>query len=379
MLYKEESILRVAKRLRNKNRRYVLVNPLQAKYMPTRPRDALSMMGALASEVQKRASDVKLVIGFAETATAIGAVVSSYMPPDCVYIHTTRENVRGGVTFLEEHSHAKSHTLYSFHLEEWIKASPTVVFVDDEITTGKTVINMINALPPVIREKRLIFASIINRLSVEDEQRLTDLGVELVYLLKTAYSEYTDYINGFQVHVPRSLSGIGYQREISRPNLRFMDPRYGVGSRRYNFECFDLAVELADFLKPHLSSNSDVLVIGTEECMYPSLVLGRLLETGHCTRSVRCQSTARNPIGVCLDGDYPIRNGYMAESVYSNQRSTYLYNMAHYDTVIVVTDNQSFRRKAMTDLLGIFAAYGCKSAFFIREGGITHVRNIQIQ
>lgn len=67
------------------------------------------MMEALGDLLARKYPQTKLVIGFAETATAIGAVVAERIAPDCVYVHTTREQFPAAnqwIEFLEEHSHA---------------------------------------------------------------------------------------------------------------------------------------------------------------------------------------------------------------------------------------------------------------------------------
>lgn len=91
--YTADNILRIAKRFNNQKRTYLLVNPLQAKHIPVSPKASLGMMKALGDMLANKYPDTKLVIGFAETATAIGAVVAESFSSKCVYIHTTRENV----------------------------------------------------------------------------------------------------------------------------------------------------------------------------------------------------------------------------------------------------------------------------------------------
>ena len=75
--YTKETTLRVAKRYRNAKRAYLLVNPLQAKHMPVSPTEALTMMRTLGEGLQQEFPGARLVLGFAETATALGAAVAS--------------------------------------------------------------------------------------------------------------------------------------------------------------------------------------------------------------------------------------------------------------------------------------------------------------
>lgn len=70
--------------------------------------------------------------------------------------------------------------------------------------------------------------------------------------------------------------------------------------------------------------------------MYPVLILGQLLEP--LAKRVRTQSTTRSPLLARENADYPIRTKLSFASVYDDERTTYLYNVAHYDTVMVITD-----------------------------------------
>ena len=90
--YTEADVLLLAKRWQNSKRSYLLVNPLQAKHCPSDPGQALAMMRSLGRQVAEHYPQARLVIGFAETATAIGATLASCLGPDCWYIQTTREN-----------------------------------------------------------------------------------------------------------------------------------------------------------------------------------------------------------------------------------------------------------------------------------------------
>ena len=139
--YTAADTLRIAKRYNNPKRSYLLVNPLQAKHIPVSPTAALEMMSALGGQVAARYPEARLVIGFAETATAVGAAVAAPLGEACVDIHPPRAP-RGGdrILFQEEHSHAVEHQLSAEHLEEWIDRSPAVVFVDDEFSTGRPLI-----------------------------------------------------------------------------------------------------------------------------------------------------------------------------------------------------------------------------------------------
>jgi len=89
--YTSDQLLRLARRHHNTKRTYLLVDPLQGKHIPVSPTRSLEMLRTLGSRFAGVAPEVDLVIGFAETATAVGAAVASMLSDRCRYIHTTRE------------------------------------------------------------------------------------------------------------------------------------------------------------------------------------------------------------------------------------------------------------------------------------------------
>ena len=94
MIYQEQDLVTVAKRENNTKRNYLIVNRRQGKHIPVCPKEALEMFSALADIVRQAYRNERLlIIGFAETATAIGAAVAVELGQ--YYIQTTRENVEG--------------------------------------------------------------------------------------------------------------------------------------------------------------------------------------------------------------------------------------------------------------------------------------------
>ena len=111
----ENNIISIARRQNNAKRSFLVVNKLQAKHIPADPSASLvyfKQLGQIAAKSCKRHERV-LVIGFCETATAVGAAVANEIP-DSTYCHTTRENmgIEPTACFLEEHSHAVDQNLY---------------------------------------------------------------------------------------------------------------------------------------------------------------------------------------------------------------------------------------------------------------------------
>ena len=324
--------IKIAKRFNNSKRSYLFVNPLQGKHMPCSPSDALNMFHCLGEKVREY-HDCHLVIGFAETATALGMGVAESM--DCIYIHTTRENISGKkIEFCEEHSHAVEQTLCVDSFADYLNHTDAIVFVDDEISTGKTLINFVNELKkefPQISEKQLISASLIIR-SKDTQEILEENGIECIYLFALKENDYEKAVEKYAIEEAKTPTCCDYPvKEIKSSPL--MNPRMGVTANTYKGHCQRFAKGIIEKSHP----TGSILVLGTEECMYPAIILGKMLEDKGF--QVVTHSTTRSPIGICQDTNYPIRNGYKLKSPYDENRATYIYNLMQYDQVIIVTDS----------------------------------------
>lgn len=376
-LYTIENTVTLAKRHHNTKRSYLLVNPLQAKHLPVSPAKALQMMRCLGDQLAETCPEARLVIGFAETATAIAAAAAGQLGEGCRYIHTTRENyadLPDWICFEEEHSHAVKQKLYCKDLAEWIFNSPQLVLVDDEISTGKTLLNMVEQLkavfPKEMKDKPIVAASILNRLSSEQERRFAGAGITSIFLVKADGGDLTDAVARFEITSPVSIctKKDGFAYEILSPQTFFMDPRLGVFMPRYKLHCQAIATQLSTKLSKEIPKGADVLVLGTEECMYPALILGQELEQNSAAASVRCHATTRSPIGICEDAAYPIHCGCRLRSFFDRERETYLYNLAYYDIVIIVTDTVANDSQARADIVNALRFYGCPKIIVV-EGG----------
>lgn len=374
--YTQNDVLVLAKRHHNTKRTYLLVNPLQAKHLPVSPSKSLEMMTCLGKQIAQKYPSAKLVIGFAETATAIAATVAGCLDTDCKYIHTTREaysDLANWVYFSEEHSHAVEQKLYTKDLAEWISESPQIIFVDDEISTGKTLLNIIDQLRetfPEVKTKQIVAASIINRLSPEHEARFRNAGIASEFLVKVSNTDLTSAVAQFEIRTAELVvsAGTAYEENTIHTQEPLMNPRLGVDISKYIDNCQTVAESAMTKISELIASASSILVLGTEECMYPALILGRELEKQFPTISVKCHATTRSPIGICSDLSYPIHLGYKIHSFYDDVRETFIYNLDCYDIVIVLTDTCSNDLQARADISQALRTKGCLKILFV-EGG----------
>lgn len=368
--YTKETTLRVAKRYRNAKRAYLLVNPLQAKHMPVSPTEALTMMRTLGERLRQEFPGARLVLGFAETATALGAAVASRLGPDCAFLTTTREAGEGPgwVRFLEEHSHAAEQKLWGGDLDALLQKTDTVLFVDDEISTGKTLRNMVAQLTrrwPALGEKTLVAASLLNRVTPEQEEALADAGINCRCLVRLPQEDHTAQVADWTVTeappaVPQNLSF----RQETLPGEGLLDPRKTLRIGAYDSSCQAVAEAMLSHTLGPVETLGKTLVLGTEECMYPALRLGERLE--RLGAEVCCHATTRSPIGLCDAPGYPIRSGWKLPSFYEEERITYVYNLKEYDTVIVVSDTKKTDLRAIQALASVLT---CKQLIYTQGEG----------
>ena len=368
-IFTSNDVLRLAKRLNNKKRNYLLVNPLQGKHLPVKPSVALEMMNSLGKMVAKKFFSARLVIGFAETATAIGAIVAKNISDDCFYIQTTREDLNGTfIEFLEEHSHAPEQKLFAESIFEPILCTEEIIFVDDELSTGKTLLNVVKQLKnkfPALKNKKICAASIINRLS---EENLADLAAEnifCVYLVKIEQKIFD--VDKFSVVEAENVAPIRKNSSLHKKIFN-IDPRRGVKIGEYFNQCEKLGNFIFDTLKSEKISG-EVLILGTEEFMLPAIVAGLKLEENF---SVFTHSTTRSPIGICKNKNYPIREGFKLKSFYDSTRTTYIYNLKRYDAAIIVTNAENFSA-GLENLISALNFHGVGKIFVVE---VKNVRNL---
>ena len=371
--YNITDILRIAKRHNNNKRSYLLVNPLQGKHLPVSPTVALDMMKTLGDKVASKYPYTKLVIGFAETATAIGAMVATSLTEDCIYIHTTRENFSDDynfVDFLEEHSHAPEQRLYCDKLNDWLKNTSTVVFVDDELSTGRTLRNIIRQLKskyPVLNDKKIVAASIINRLSSENENLFHSTGIDCEYIVKLSEQDFD--VSDIITQAPKILTQLNepFEKILFDRIISLSNPRLGVHIHNYMNELNLLGNKILSLV----DDSRSILVLGTEECMLPAIITGKILEDNGY--NVVTHSSTRSPIGIGYHNNYPITEGYQLKSFYDTNRTTYIYNLKYYDLVLVISDVADWKSESIQSLLTALSVHGYGKVIFIGGNNVQHL------
>ena len=363
MEYTEKDLVKIAKRENNTKRNYLVVDPLQGKHIPVVPSKALDLFAALADTFREKYKDEKLLlVGFAETATAIGAQAAITVGAD--YIQTTREVIPGVnyLFFSEEHSHATEQKLVKDDIDRAAAETDRIIFIEDEVTTGKTIRNIISILDREYDGKfKYSVASLLNGMSEENLERYKRQGISLYYLVKTDHSGYGTvaeqyrcdglYICAIPENHTQESADIDVQSEknmrehiISIPG--WMNARRFVDAKQYEAACKKLAKTV--ITETVVKQGERVLVIGTEEFMYPALLTGYEIEKMGCV--VRCHSTTRSPIAVSTEEEYPLHCRYELRSLYDPDRKTFIYDLESYDRVIVMTDSALVSLKGLETL-----------------------------
>lgn len=289
-----------------------------------------------------------LFIGFAETATALGHAVFNAFQSKATYIHTTREqlpDIESFVTFEEEHSHATSHRMYSEQPEKLLQAK-RIVLVDDEITTGNTVVNIIEML-----RKKFPFVKHYTVLAILDwrsEQQQTvfkqlenewDVTIDFISIMGGQFTSIGEpTLTSKQVEATiqeaQEITLLSVREPIEQKHYRSIAENgvenkspYMLATGRFtltaeqHLEQKNTIKSIAAQLKKR-RTDGPALVIGTGEFMYVPMQLATYLG-----EDVYVQSTTRSPIYCVEEPGYTITEKIAFESPENNGVENYLYNI----------------------------------------------------
>lgn len=351
-----DDLVKVAKRENNNKRNYLYVNPIQGKHVPVSPSAAVELFTYLARKLENRYAGKRiLVIGFAETATAIGSLIAYEANNVKYYMNTTREDVSGAeyLFFTESHSHATEQRLVKNHLQEVIKNVDCIIFAEDEVTTGNTIEKLINVLTDEFECSNCQFGiiSILNSMSEERLEQLWSKGILCDFIHKIPAQYHAEEIKSYTY---KALE-ITINEQI-RNNYK----RICVGNYWNSRVVIETAVMkervdhfVAETLKniAWLEETETVLVLGTEEFMFPAMLMGKSLEERYSNIEVKFHATTRSPIEISDEKSYPLHDRRPLISLYEDERHTFIYNLRKYDQVIVVTDAGVINETGLCSLL----------------------------
>lgn len=347
----------IAKRENNSKRDFIVINKLQGKHYPGSPlRTAEEFREhgrALKRFITENCGEEVfcgdgadcVVIGFAETAVAIGAFAARELGERCFYVSTSREPLPDcfeKLFFEESHSHAVHHTLCIRDRRVFEKAK-CVVIADDEFTTGNTACKLAEKLRQMISPDCRIIASAFIA-SKRSRDTFSDNGI--LCCAPFGMDDLCLEFNGKQLP-DRDFSPKKPQSEISLNSV--FDFRLGVDCGEYFEECESLCGELCRRLVD--LNGAKVSVIGTEELCVPPIILGEMLERRGCFAAV--QGVTRSPMLPLSNNEYPIKDRAKLKSFYDSSREVFLYNRCSgCNTTIIMTDADAPQEDAVCALCG---------------------------
>ncbi|MET8687866.1 phosphoribosyltransferase [Streptomyces sp. NPDC004732] len=353
---------------RNPKRAHLLVSNVLGKHVPQHPSAVYAAGRDLGVRVRDLLGDDEagraVVLGYAETATGLGHSVADGVAL-APYLHSTRRPVEGverAGGFEESHSHATSHLLLPED-PRLLAGDGPLVLVDDEFSTGNTVLNTVRALHERFPRERYVIVALVDMRSPEDQGRLAafareiDARVDLVATLsgtvrlpdgvlekgQALVAEHESGPDGAAVPQPRGERGRIGRVELGWPAGLPDGGRHGFTPTHRAALGAALPGMAARIAKALPDGARRVLVLGFEELMYAPLALGVELErrTG---AEVRFSTTTRSPVLAVDDPGYAIRTrlAFPAHDEPADGPGTrYAYNVAGagFDAIVAVVDS----------------------------------------
>ncbi|MEJ8657001.1 MULTISPECIES: phosphoribosyltransferase [Streptomyces] len=383
---------------RNPKRAHLLVSHVLGKHVPQKPSVVYGHGFALGERVRELLGTEEaaraVVLGYAETATGLGHSVADGLGL-APYLHSTRRPVDGvdpAGGFEESHSHATSHLLLPEDPKLLAGEGP-LVLVDDEFSTGNTVLNTIRDLHERHPRKRYVVVALVDMRSPADLGRLEvfareiDARIDLVATAggtvrlpdgvlekgqalvahhettpsgtespETASSRVTDAGAAGDAgpagdEGDEARGGSVVRVELDWPAGVPDGGRHGfTPAHRVELEAAlpRMARRLAEALgtPEGRATPQRVLVLGCEELMYAPLRLALELERATTAHEVevRYSTTTRSPVLAVDDPGYAIRNRLVFpahDDPADGPGDRYAYNVtgSGFDAVVAVVDS----------------------------------------
>ncbi|GAA1039033.1 phosphoribosyltransferase [Streptomyces murinus] len=353
---------------RNPKRAHLLVSQVLGKHVPQAPsvvyghgvRLGRRVHALLGPEQAARA----VVLGYAETATGLGHAVADGLGT-APYLHSTRRPVAGVAPaggFEESHSHATSHLLLPSD-PALLAGNGPLVLVDDEFSTGNTVLNTIRDLHARYPRERYVVVALVDMRSAADVRRLEEFAgeigarVDLVAAASGTVVLPADVLEKGQELVGRHEAAGRARAAEPRPAAPRAPGTVHLGwpaglpdggrhgftpGHRARLEAAlpAMAGRISDALPADARS---VLVLGFEELMYAPLRLAGELERT-LDGEVRFSTTTRSPVLAVDDPGYAIRSRIVFpahDDPADGPGERYAYNVAGggFDAVVAVVDS----------------------------------------
>lgn len=419
----EELFLMAARK--NKKRSFLFVSKVLGKHIPVDPKLPLLVGKLLGNQYAKKTFGIKadstsdivsvinkekdiniifehayndvlnlpertLFIGFAETATALGHSVFSSFKSNAHYIHTTRKEIveyKNPIKFEEEHSHATAHNLYPIDFDILYSDAP-VVFIDDEITTGKTTLNIIEAIHTKYPRKNYTIISILDwrketdKLLFNEVEKKLSIKINTISLLSGNIEIEEDKVGNLEIN---SKVNNNASQDINIKTI-YLDlnsqlpvkktrnyESYLECSGRFGMNCHDnkiLNKEIklkGNFLKTYIRKGKNTLCVGTGEFMYIPMLISTHLGDG-----VFYQSTTRSPIYPFDKTHYGVKNVFKFDNLENKEVENFFYNVpiGFYDEMFLFFEREidKEKMKSLIDVIKTLEIKNVNIVIFRRKG-----------
>lgn len=331
---------------------------------------ASELLALQALDAANVLDEAPVVLGYAETATALGHAVADAVGAST--LHSTRRRVPGVTPvggFEEEHSHATSHLLLPEDTGLLAGTHP-LILVDDELSTGTTALNTIAELDAIYPRTHYVIAVLVDLRSDADRVRMaqvaSDLGaridvvalaaghVDLPEGILAAGQELVAETEAAQAALSAALEEGTVLAPAKVERVCLEAPAGLRDGGRHGFTPAD-RVALSTYLdevaaQVHVmtsaAGSSTVHVLGFEELMYTPLLLATKLTRHEAT--ITYSTTTRSPVLAVPDAGYAIRSRLVFgshDNPDDGPGDRYAYNVAAatatdapFDTVVLVVD-----------------------------------------
>lgn len=261
-------------------------------------------------------------VGYAETATGLGKLVANTL--GSYYIHSTRHAGEDHLSFgdfEEEHSHATSHRVLPRDQTKLTNDQP-LVLVDDELSTGKTIINTIRNLHKKAPRSRYVVAVLVDMRGAADLELFAQFSSQLNILIDVVSLAHGTVTLPEDVMLKAShilqlmptptepkpeIPGTVEFLQLEVPADAPYNSRYGTN----NALSTPLIAAISHQISLTLPSadHAQVLVLGTEEFLHTPLEVADFLNSRVLRGSgVVFSSSTRSPIAASNDPEYAIKS-----------------------------------------------------------------------
>lgn len=370
---------------KNKKRAHLLVSHVLGKHIPQKPSVIEAAAYGLAEQVSKAfkgstelennrdealetllkvmdgeatvsgesiAIENATVFGYAETATCLGALVAKALESD--YIHSTRYPVEGSKEyggFSEDHSHAAEHHITPNNVAMLDDETKTIILVDDELTTGNTVMNTIRLFESHSHHDQYFIATLTDLRThaalekFKEFEQANKIKVTVVSLISTELHIPSDSIEVAEplLEEIKNLPEESFNKDGEVVVLNYEDELFAINTGVSHYNLKSLETSASKVVLNEISPNEKVLVLGVEEDMFFALMLSKALEL----RGVDAyfSSTTQSPVLAFDNEGYAIRDR-IKYSIGEQEKPRFTYNVgSEFDRIVIVFEHEAIMNK----------------------------------